>query len=69
MPLDYATPEYRSGHVAYDSYSASTKGLTHDGRPMPAWRDLGEPVQRAWIAAAAGVLRARETDKERSSDG
>jgi len=38
--------------VAYEAYSRSTRGLTHDGRPMPAWGDLGPAIQSAWQAAA-----------------
>lgn len=37
---------------AYAAYGASTGGLTHDGRRRPAWDDLGEPIQQAWLAAA-----------------
>ncbi|MFE9906402.1 hypothetical protein [Streptomyces achromogenes] len=61
------------GQVAYLAYSEATSGLTHDGRPMPAWDDLGDTVQGAWIAAAAAVAdhtaddqAAPETEQEGS---
>lgn len=63
--LDYTTPEYHLGHVAFDGYRRHTNGLTHDGRSIPEWRDLGEAVQSAWIAAAAAVVEAQATVKER----
>jgi hypothetical protein len=43
------------GRVAYEAYGRSTGHRTHDDRPMPAWDDLGETVQRAWAASAAAV--------------
>ncbi|MBL1107974.1 hypothetical protein JK361_25865 [Streptomyces sp. 5-8] len=43
------------GQIAYLAYSEATSGVTHDGRPMPAWEDLGDTIQGAWIAAAAAV--------------
>lgn len=44
--------------AAYAAYGEATGGLTHDGRPMPAWEDLGERIQRAWTAAARAVFHA-----------
>lgn len=44
---------------AYAAYGASTGGLTHDGRPMPAWEDLGEAIQQAWLAAANAAAASR----------
>ncbi|MFG2780836.1 hypothetical protein ACGFY7_23650 [Streptomyces prunicolor] len=43
------------GQLNYLAYSEAVGGLTHDGRPMPAWDDLGETVQGGWIAGAASV--------------
>ncbi|MEW1719770.1 hypothetical protein [Streptomyces sp. NPDC093109] len=56
------------GQLAAATYSASTGGLTHDGRPIPAWDDLGDTVQTAWIAAAVAVARAvtAPTEQEES---
>lgn len=63
MSLDFTTPEYARGQRAYEGYAASTGNKTYDDREMPAWRDLGERVQRAWIAAAAAVVTFLETGK------
>lgn len=43
------------GLLAYLAYSEAVGGVTHDGRPMLAWDDLGEKIQGGWIAAAASV--------------
>lgn len=40
---------------AYEAYFEDAEGKTFDGRPMPAWGDLGEAVQRHWAAAAAAL--------------
>lgn len=44
---------------AYAAYGASTGWLTHDGRRMPAWEDLGEAIQQAWLAAANAAAASR----------
>jgi len=44
--------------AAFTAYGDYTGGLTHDGRAIPVWEDLGETVQQAWIAAAIAVFRA-----------
>jgi len=36
---------------AYRAYAARSGGKTHDGRPMPAWEDVGEAVQANWVAS------------------
>jgi hypothetical protein len=46
------------GRRAYAAYGESTGGLTHDGRQMPAWEDLGEQVQTAWAVAARAIWAA-----------
>lgn len=63
--LDFTTPEYARGKRAYEGYAEATGGKTYDGRDMPQWRDLGEQVQRAWIAAAASVVSFISTAKKR----
>lgn len=45
----------RLAQIAYDAYGASTQWRNYQGNPMPVWGDLGEPIQRAWIAAATTV--------------
>ncbi|MFD0404998.1 helix-turn-helix transcriptional regulator [Kitasatospora sp. NPDC127116] len=44
--------------IAYHAYGAATGGLTHTGRPMPTWDQLGRTIQHAWAAAAQAVLDA-----------
>lgn len=44
--------------TAYAAYGESTGGLNYRGLPMPIWDDLGDTIQRAWIAAATAVVRA-----------
>ncbi|MET8765459.1 hypothetical protein [Streptomyces sp. NPDC004658] len=51
------------GLIAYLAYSEATSGVTHDKRPMPAWDDLGDTVQGAWIAAAAAVAEHATADQ------
>ncbi|MET8765872.1 hypothetical protein [Streptomyces sp. NPDC004658] len=51
------------GLTAYLAYSEPTSGATHDGRPMPAWDDLGDTVQGAWIAAAVAVAEHATADQ------
>lgn len=58
--MDQPTPS-ALGLTAYLAYSEATSGVTHDGRPMPAWDDLGDTVQGAWIAAAAAVTEHTTT--------
>lgn len=45
------TPVER-GERAYAAYGAVTSNKTFLGDPMPAWEDLGDTIQSAWIAAA-----------------
>lgn len=57
------------GRLAYEAYATTTGGRTYDGRPMPTWADLGEPIQCAWNAAAQAVrfatqMRMRDLRKE-----
>lgn len=66
MSPDFATPEYARGKRAYEGYAESTNGKTYDGRDMPVWRDLGDRVQTAWIAAAAAVVDFLATGKEQT---
>lgn len=37
--------------AAYDAYSKEVGGTTFDGRPLPAFEELGERQQRGWEAA------------------
>ncbi|SHI68844.1 hypothetical protein [Streptomyces sp. 3214.6] len=43
--------------TAYAAYGEATGGLNYRGLPMPAWEDLGDTIQQAWIAAVIAVAR------------
>lgn len=38
--------------AAYATYGESTGNKNYRGDPMPDWADLGDTIQRAWLAAA-----------------
>lgn len=63
------------GKLTYLAYSEAVGGTTHDGRPMPAWDDLGEKVQGGWIAAAAAAAdraasaQAADAEAEQEQQG
>lgn len=38
--------------AAYAAYGVATGGRNHAGGPMPAWDDLGDVIQHAWVCAA-----------------
>jgi hypothetical protein len=41
--------------LAYAAYGESTGFKNFQGNQMPAWDDLGTPIQNAWIAAGNAV--------------
>jgi hypothetical protein len=41
--------------MAFDAYTEAKRGTTFDGRPIPAWSELGDEVRSAWSAAAQSV--------------
>ena len=49
------------GQESFETYNnaGANPGKTHDGKPVPAWHDLGENVRAKWAAAEkrAGVVR------------
>lgn len=52
-------PEHnpRYGQIAYEAYSAHTDGRSLvSGDELPAWDEVGEDVQQAWVTAAWAVL-------------
>lgn len=53
MSLETKTP----GRIAFEAYNEAKGGLTHDGKPIPPWTDVGAAVREAWEAAAYAVLR------------
>ncbi|MFK0069743.1 hypothetical protein [Streptomyces sp. NPDC091046] len=41
--------------AAYEAYAQSTDNLNVRGEQLPAWDELGTPVQNAWRLAAEAV--------------
>ncbi len=41
--------------LAYAAYGQTTDFKNYQGNPMPAFDDLGDTIQAAWIAAANAV--------------
>lgn len=41
--------------LAYTAYGQTTDFKNYQGNPMPAWGDLGDTIQAAWVAAANAV--------------
>ena len=50
--LDDVSFEEKQGREAYLRYGSVTGFKNFKGDPMPAWADLGEKIQNAWMAAA-----------------
>lgn len=48
--------------VAYEAYGKSTNWRTYNDLPMPLWEDLGEKIQKVWLAAALAVQKATRKD-------
>lgn len=48
------------GQVAFEAYNASKGGLTHDGKPIPPWSEVGDAVRAGWEVAAASAVLAHE---------
>lgn len=44
------------GQLGYMTYGRETGFRTFDGRPMPAWEDLGDTIQAAWRAAGEEII-------------
>ncbi len=61
MDTDASTPanpprrKAAMGKIAFDAYTASVGGVTHDGKPIPGWLDLTDEVRAGWSAAAIAV--------------
>lgn len=45
----------RLAQLAYQAYGEQTDFKNYQGNPMPAWDDLGDAIQDAWLAAADAV--------------
>lgn len=51
------TPDYRKlAQIAFEHYSDYTGWKTYNGKPIPPFEEIGEPIQRAWESAARGVV-------------
>lgn len=46
--------------IAYQAYGQQIDFKNYQGLPMPAWDDLGDPIQGAWVAAASAVANYLE---------
>lgn len=46
--------------AAYRAYGLVTAGKTHDGRPLPAWEELGDTIRTAWRGAAHAAWKGIE---------
>lgn len=47
-----------SGEVGYQAYGDAVDWKNYLGRPIPAWRDLPEPIRGAWDRAAYAIVEA-----------
>jgi len=45
------------GQVAFEAYNESKGGLTWDGKPIPPWNEVGDPVRDGWEASANAVIQ------------
>lgn len=43
------------GEVAYEAYTASTGGRTHDNKKAPEWGKLSDKTRLAWTEAGNAV--------------
>jgi hypothetical protein len=41
---------------AYTAYGAATDHRNYQGLPMPEWNELGDTIQKAWIAASGDIV-------------
>lgn len=41
--------------LAYAAYGKTTDFKNFQGNPMPAWDDLGDTIQAAWVSAANAI--------------
>jgi hypothetical protein len=56
------TRQYRMkyGTTAFNRYREVRNDVTHDGKPIPPWGDLGHALQDAWIAAGMAAAELGE---------
>jgi hypothetical protein len=52
-------PSEKYGQIAYEAYCTQTEGRSLvSGLELPAWRDLNDEFQTAWIVAAMAARSA-----------
>ncbi|MEH1790003.1 MAG: hypothetical protein V7L23_31665 [Nostoc sp.] len=49
--------ELELAKIGYQSYGQSTDFKNYQGLPMPAWDDLPEHIQVAWMAAVTAIAK------------
>ena len=49
--------------IGFKAYDAQAGGKTWDGKPTPAWPDLGDKVRANWEAAARAIADALTSQK------
>ena len=42
--------------VAFEAYNKQAGGKTHDGKDIPPFEEVGEKVQKNWVAAVVAVI-------------
>jgi len=51
-----SAPDRSLGQVAFDAYREHRMGLTHDGKLIPEWAELGQDIRNAWVEAVDAVM-------------
>jgi hypothetical protein len=41
--------------IGYNAYGEEAEWKTYDGKTMPKWEDLSQPIRNRWMAAAAAI--------------
>lgn len=55
--------------VAYKAYCKQAGGVTFDGKPLPAYAELGSNRQECWEAAVRAVKVVIMSDNEEKYNG
>jgi hypothetical protein len=54
-------PEYANkslAQVAYEVYCEARSWKAYDGKPLPQWKDVQDPIRTAWSKSASAVIEA-----------
>jgi hypothetical protein len=54
--------DYNLARVMWDAYAKKAGGKSYDGKPLPAWDDLGEDRQLCWVEAARAAKLAIQNE-------